>query len=134
MNNVKKRYIGYYNTAKRAYQIYEDNNNGFYLALGATCGGFDYETVKQHEHDPYKFFISADSLEEIQQISKRMCHIYKYGAGKQGDCACPVCGYKYESASFRDYEGVYTDETIECICGTKINFRIEINIKVEKVS
>lgn len=131
---MRKRYIGYYSPRIKTYQIYEDNNMGYYLALGSTAPGFDYKTVEEHEQDPYKFLISADTLEEIQQISKRMCHIYKYGAGKQGDCACPVCGYKYEATSFRDYEGDYDDTTIECICGTKLNIRVEVILRVEKSS
>ena len=115
------------------YKIYEDDGKGWYIRPNTTFG-FDYATINQYGKDSLKF-LHSDTLDGINKEIDKANHIRKYGYGKEGDCVCPNCGYKYNLDYYDHNDGYYTSAiiedfstTIKCICGIK--FQANIDVKV----
>lgn len=91
------------------------------------ASGFSKEDVKKFSHR----FIFGKSVEELNRLIKNKDHSDKHGSGKEGDIACPNCGYRYSIDPYND-DGLDPQyhTRINCSCGKTINVSVEsIDIK-----
>ena len=124
------KYISFKNDKPRKIYVLDEKEK-WYLREDSTLG-FTENTVTQCSHA----FLFSETLDGIFDEIKKLEHQEKWGSGKDGDCACPKCGYKYSFDYYDTNDGYYTPaikedfkQEVTCICGCKFLAQIEVIVK-----
>jgi hypothetical protein len=128
-----KQFIAFHND-KIGFSIYKWDGEKYYLNILDSNACFPLKDVEKYPHA----FLFADTLEEIRKEIEKKLHSLKYGNGKEGECSCPVCGYKYNFDYYDTNDGYYTaaimqdfTQKVKCICGTTFMAKIKVTVSFD---